>query len=528
MSSTDDSGALAPPTFPLDPELWVFGVSSNCTPPSPPDRIHKWFLVGVTHGYAGSFNSAWVRQRDPAPPAATEDETGIDEQRKTILEAMRERDQLRADFERDHEARTRLRERIGVSPAETTTGLLYQLAADRDTWKSFAESAERTANTLHQANATLAEERDAWKERSGHHESARHMHANDLVALQRGDEVKTALAEAVRAKMAETAAQLTSTRAELERERERSAARECIVTRIVAELNDAGVSGNHFTGDRVRILARDRDTWKAKAEAEKADHVRVLNTLNDLRRAVEVDAAVGAKTESDLRADLASLEYQLREVSQALDEAGIPDGPNVLPRARVGALMLERDRVCKQLAAAEARNGELTRELDQEREKVGLLMQPPASGDVGDFPWQMMRMWSANYAEEKQRWRKDVTAAERQRGEATAKLAAAEGTIARMNPVVAAALWWSSHHTGAAKSARLLEACRAYRETAPDAGAAETDGCDPPTGKRGEGRDSWCDICCNTGVVTPEDSDVRDCPKCSDVPETPDAGGKAL
>ena len=45
-------------------------------------------------------------------------------------------------------------------------------------------------------------------------------------------------------------------------------------------------------------------------------------------------------------------------------------------------------------------------ELDEERKKVGLLMQKAPEGG-GDFPWQMMRLWLFTRDEEKRAHRKD-------------------------------------------------------------------------------------------------------------------------
>jgi hypothetical protein len=50
---------------------------------------------------------------------------------------------------------------------------------------------------------------------------------------------------------------------------------------------------------------------------------------------------------------------------------------------------------------------DLSKELDEEREKVGLLMQPRPE-DTGEFPWQMMRLWCLNYKAEKMKHRTDV------------------------------------------------------------------------------------------------------------------------
>jgi hypothetical protein len=56
-------------------------------------------------------------------------------------------------------------------------------------------------------------------------------------------------------------------------------------------------------------------------------------------------------------------------------------------RATVASLTEERDGLLK--------------ELDEEREKVGLLLQPKPTDLPGDFPWQMMRQWCANRDAEK-------------------------------------------------------------------------------------------------------------------------------
>ncbi len=47
-------------------------------------------------------------------------------------------------------------------------------------------------------------------------------------------------------------------------------------------------------------------------------------------------------------------------------------------------------------------------ELDRERVKVGLLMQPKPN-DVEGSIWKLHQYWVANYGEEKQRWRKELT-----------------------------------------------------------------------------------------------------------------------
>lgn len=67
-------------------------------------------------------------------------------------------------------------------------------------------------------------------------------------------------------------------------------------------------------------------------------------------------------------------------------------------------------------------------ELNQERDKVGLLMQPIPKVH-GDFPWQMMRLWVQDLDRAKQAHRTEVRLLKEKVAELEAKVSELGGTL---------------------------------------------------------------------------------------------------
>lgn len=137
--------------------------------------------------------------------------------------------------------------------------------------------------------------------------------------------------------------------------------------------------------------------------------------VTDLRATVASLTAElsAAKTELQDRADWATADHPGYDGTdgahpawwrgQAAGVDGAADAiMRVIERGACGSFGSEKlqavaDAVCR---LTEERDG-LLKELDEEREKVGLLLQPKPTDLPDDFPWQMMRQWCANRDAEK-------------------------------------------------------------------------------------------------------------------------------